>query len=96
MRLSLLRSKVSEQHTLTHKLRVLLTLGNQKVKNFLSVRTANIFDNFCYVSEKGVAFEAELGPEVWGKRVFEEMNSLSRSVGFEDVFEVINYSLVNL
>ena len=80
---------------MTHKLRVLLTLGNQKVKNVLSVRTADIFDNFGYVSEKGVAFEAELGPEVGGKRVSEEMNSLSRSVGFEDVFEVINYSLVN-
>ena len=95
MLLQLFRSKVSEQNTLTHKLGVLLTLGDQKVKNVLPVRTADIFDDFGYVSEKGVAFDTELAPHVGGKRVFEEMISLPYCVGYEDVFEVINHSLVN-
>jgi hypothetical protein len=61
----------------------------------LSVRTAYIFDNLGYVGEKCVTFDTKLTPHVGGKRVFKEMNSLPRSVRFEDVFEVVYYSLIN-
>jgi len=67
----------------------MLALGDQKIKNFLSFWSTYVFDNFGYVSEKCVAFYSELAPHVGRERVFEELHSLSHSVYFENVFEII-------
>lgn len=87
-------SKFSKKNTLTHKLWVLFALIDQKIENFLSFWPADISDNICYVSKEGVAFYSKLAPHVGRERVSEEMHSMSCSVYFENVFEVIDYFLV--